>query len=326
MDILLQPIVMEYLQPVIQNIIMVLFIAVLCLVSRFIHSATQRAKEQTDNQIESIGINADISTPEDTELMYLKKQAYILKRDKDDDYKKVITGIEKGSKKDQIKALKDYWSKELGEDITKRKEYNPFGGYQNGAGNRLQYRFDIKDDEFKKEMGDYVIGHELTNDYDIVKFIDMVLENNGAMISTKEKIRLGIPVGGKSPIDDMRTGGASYFFTRIRKKNKPLQLNFKIDLLKRMDAISYAHDYYGEVIGEHVFEKRNSTPVEWKNIAGFSDNETMFKDTVTLIDNLDTIVVADKYDKESLINVFKKHNINKLPDGRLIKNIIKVEK
>ena len=37
------------------------------------------------------------------------------------------------------------------------------------------------------------------------------------MVSTVEKMRIGIPPGGMSPEADMDSGGASYFFTRIHK-------------------------------------------------------------------------------------------------------------
>jgi hypothetical protein len=283
--------------------------------------------EKALDQIESIGINANISTPEDTELMYLKKQAYILKRDRQSDtYKQLISALEhkKASKTEQIKALKEFWSEELGEDITKRKEYNPAGSYQNGAGNRVQYRFDIKEREFEKEMEGYCLGHKLTADDDVVKFIDMVLENNGAMISNREKIRIGVPCyNGMSPEVDLESGGASYFFTRIRKKNDdPLELNFKIDLLKRMDAISYDHDAFGRTVGDYVSVKRKTTPNEWKQAELEGSNETFFKDTVTFIDNIETICVKNDDQKEKLLKVFKKHNIQTLPDGRNVEDII----
>lgn len=43
------------------------------------------------------------------------------------------------------------------------------------------------------------------------------LGNNGAMINTVEKIGAGVRPGGMSPESDMKSGGASYVFTRIRK-------------------------------------------------------------------------------------------------------------
>jgi len=66
-------------------------------------------------------------------------------------------------------------------------------------------------------MKGYGLYQRLTNGEDLQSFIDTVLENNGAMVITVEKLRAGIPVGGMSPEADMDAGGATYFFTRIKK-------------------------------------------------------------------------------------------------------------
>jgi len=58
-------------------------------------------------------------------------------------------------------------------------------------------------------MAEYGLYHRLTNGDDLPSFIDMVLENNGAMVSIVEKLHAGIPVGGMSPEADMDTGGAT---------------------------------------------------------------------------------------------------------------------
>jgi len=66
-------------------------------------------------------------------------------------------------------------------------------------------------------MKGYSLYHQLTNGEELPSFIDIILDNNGAMVSTVEKMRAGIPVGSMSPGADMDTGGATYFFTRIKK-------------------------------------------------------------------------------------------------------------
>ena len=96
-------------------------------------------------------------------------------------------------------------------------------------------------------------------------FLDAALENNGTMISTVEKLRTGVQPRGMSPESDMRSGGASYVFTRIKKS--PLSgasgengLYFKKRLLRRMDAISYNHDAFGKVTEDYVPTHRGSVP------------------------------------------------------------------
>jgi len=156
-----------------------------------------------------------------------------------------------------------------------------------------------------------------------------VLENNGAMVSTVEKLRAGVPVGGMSPEADMDTGGASYFFTRIKKLptaggSSDTGLYFKKRMLRRMDAISYDHDAFGRVRDEYVSNHRGSTPEEWKQFARRGGNETIFKYSVTLLDNIDVIVVGSEREKQRLIEVFHNRKIMKLPDGRKVEDIVLV--
>jgi hypothetical protein len=136
----------------------------------------------------------------------------------------------------------------------------------------------------------------------------LVLKNNGAMVSTVEKLRAGTPVGGMSPEADMDTGGATYFFTRIRKLptaggSRETGLYFK----KR-----------------HVPNHRGSTPAKWKKFARRSNNKTIFKYSVTLLNNIDVIVVGSEREKRRLLDVFRKRRISRLPDGRKVEDIILV--
>jgi hypothetical protein len=82
---------------------------------------------------------------------------------------------------------------------------------------RHQYGFDISDENLERQMKGKGLNHGLNRGEDLPSFIDTILDNNGAMVSTVEKMRAGIPVGGMSPGGDMDTGGATYFFTRIKK-------------------------------------------------------------------------------------------------------------
>ncbi len=240
-----------------------------------------------------------------------------------------------------MQALRDYWAKELGvDDVTKIPGYNPEGRFsimhstwkqRKGAGFRLQERFDVTDEILNREMKDYYLYHRITNTSgnNIGKFIDDVLSNNGAMVSTVEKLRSGIPVGGMSPDSDMMTGGANYFFTRIRqvkgKQSACEGLYFKKNMLRRMDAVTYNSDKFGRVTGNTVRNNRLSKIDDWKAIAqrGGSD-ETIFKNNVTLLDNLDMIITTNESKRAAVIKAFKKNGITKLPDGRPVSSIVQV--
>ncbi len=247
---------------------------------------------------------------------------------------------QKASKAEQVKALRQYWSDKLGvKDVTKISGYSPQGKYSimssawkkdKDAGYRHQLRFDITDEQVKRELGDYGLFHRLTNASDVASVIDEILKHNGAMVSTVEKMRVGIPVGGMSPSSDMGTGGASYFFTRIRKlpgveyERGETGFYFKSQLLRRMDAITYEGDNYGKVTGNHVRNNRRINISEYKTIANWkSSDETIFKNEVTLLDNLQYVTVNSETEKRKVISVFRKHGVTKLPDGRQVKNIVR---
>jgi SPP1 gp7 family putative phage head morphogenesis protein len=290
-------------------------------------------------KMEKIGLKANVATAEDAEILYLHKQAYITQADKSPEYTQLVSSLDQrnASKTERVQALRGFWERRLGvSDITKTPGYDPVGEYQLGfkvrtigGGYRHQYRFDISDADMEREMAGYSLHHSLTNSSSMSGFLDVALENNGTMISTVEKMRSGVQPRGMSPESDMKSGGASYVFTRIKKS--PLSgasgengIYFKKRLLRRMDAISYNHDAYGKVTEDYVPTHRGSDPKTWKTYARNSSNETILKHSITLLDNIEAIVVGSESERTQVLAVFKKHGISKLPDGRKVEEIILV--
>ena len=192
-------------------------------------------------------------------------------------------------------------------------------------------RFDISDEDLERDLPGVGLYHRLTDDSSMPGFLDEVLGNNGAMASTVEKMRIGVRPGGMSPTADMDTGGASYFFTRIRKLpgesggSREPGLYFKKRMLRRMDAITYTDDKFGRVTGETVRRGRKSTVPEWKTIASKRrSDETIFKYSVTLLDNIDVVAVRKEADRAKVVKAFKKHGFTRLPDGRKVEDIVVV--
>jgi hypothetical protein len=266
--------------------------------------------------------------------MYLEKLAYIHKIDNKAEFKKLQAGLDdkNATPEERVEKLRKFWNKKLSvDDVTKMPGYDPEGEYQLGfldrnkrGGQRVQFRPDVSKEALDKEMSGYALSHEVTGGNSLTGLIEMVLENNGIMASTVEKMRMGIAPRGMSPISDMGTGGASYFFTRIAKMSdsSSSKLYFKKDMLRRMDAISYNSDCYGKVVGDFVRDRRASKIEEWKEYHNYGSNETIFKGSVSLVDNIDIIVVDDLDEKTEIIQSFKKRAIGKLPDGRRIEDIV----
>ena len=245
------------------------------------------------------------------------------------------------SQVEKVKVMREYWSAQLGvDDVTKIPGYNPEGRFsimhstwkqRKQAGFRFQERFDITEEMLEKEMKDCYLYHRVTDDCNIDNFIDGVLQNNGAMVSTMEKMRCGVPVGGMSPGSDMSSGGANYFFTRIRevkgKGSADDGLYFKKSMLRRMDAITYDSDKFGRVTGNTVRSHRRSDIEDWKKIAKRDgSDETIFKNNVTLLDNIDMIIVNSESKRDGILKAFKKNGITSLPDGRSVSSIVQVRR
>jgi hypothetical protein len=76
------------------------------------------------------------------------------------------------------------------------------------------------------------------------------------------------------------------------------------------------------VIGDFVSMARHTTPKGWKACVRSASNETIFKGTIPILDNLEGVFVKSQTERNSLINLFKRHNIEVLPDGRKIEDVI----
>ncbi len=293
--------------------------------------------ERAMEHLAMLGVDAHVASPQHAEWMYLRKLAYIRKEDKDREYVALLADLDKrdAAIDERVHAARHYWERRLGvKDLTRMPGYDPLGEYQYGyadpkrqGGYRQQYRFDLSDEDLERKMKGYALKHSLTNGAQMGPFIEQVLENNGAMISTVEKMRVGVTPGGMSPQTDMDTGGATYFFTRVHKlpaegKPKETGLYFKKRLLRRMDAISYDGDKYGRCTDDTVREQRHSTIEGWKKCAGKGSNETIFKYSVTLLDNIEFIRTSSTKERESVLRAFTSRGIRHLPDGRRIESVV----
>jgi nitrogen regulatory protein PII-like uncharacterized protein len=301
--------------------------------------ASPEKVERIMERLDTLGLDAHVATAQQAERMYLEKMAYVSKADKSPKWQELVKDLDKREASDEVRVaeLRRFWEDKIGvSNLARLPGYNPQGEYQGGfkdlqrkGGYRHQMRFDISEEELEREMNGYALKHRLTNGEKVDGFVELVLENNGAMISTVEKMRAGVAPGGMSPESDMDSGGASYFFTRIHKM--PVQgapseagLYFKKRLLRRMDAISYDHDAYGRTTGDYVASRRGSTPQEWKTFARQSGNETILKNSVMLLDDIDLIVTGSATERKRTVESFHKRGIRRLPDGREVEKIVVV--
>ena len=281
--------------------------------------------EQLMKKIGDLGINSERSTALDREELYLRQIAYARSPRESTDLIKELNAMPDQAKR--IKRSQDWLSEAIGKDVTKLPNYNPAGSYQAfGQGRLLTTRPDLEGKEWDTFTKEYRLYHGHTSGGSMADVVDKILGGGGQMAPTTDKLRRGIPLGGMSPTADLDSGGANYFFTRIKRAtNSKEGFYWKSDAIARLDAISYDGDMYGRTTGTTVRDNRISDISGWKQAAGQSNNETIFKNSFSMFDGLDKIVVGDEDKKQKLIDVFTKHGYSRLPDGRFPKDIIKVK-
>jgi len=146
------------------------------------------------------------------------------------------------------------------------------------------------------------------------------------MLPTTHKIRVGMKIGGMSPSADIDTGGADYFFTRIKNVQNAYSspgFVWDADILRRLDAITYEGDKFGECRPGFVENNRQPGNISsWKRVSQRPRNETNFKNGLSIFDRLRHIVCFSSSERNSIIEVFKKHKYQTFPDGRRLEAVI----
>jgi len=304
---------------------------------------TPEQVEQTFEKLRQLGLPAEVAPPEYQEYLYLHQVAVANNLHTSDvGYQQMMRQLEARNApiSERVEEMVAYWNTRLKvKDVRKLARYNPAGEYQldtserrkgNMVGYRRTFRFDL---DVEKEMRGYNLIHQVVGGAadEYVKMVDLALSHNGSLLSTTEKLRIGVPPGGMSPEADMGSGGANYVFTRWRpdprgaKSFREMGFYLRPGVVQRTDTIVYATDHYGRCYGKFVETHRETSPARWKRIAETSrNNETIIKQNVTLLDNLDCIVLDSASAKQQMIAIFQKHGVTALPDGRKIEEIIHI--
>ncbi|MCD6289851.1 MAG: hypothetical protein J7M34_05050, partial [Anaerolineae bacterium] len=279
-----------------------------------------------------LGLETRLATREDMEFLYLIKVSYAA--GVDFERMGITPDMSIG---ERIEVMVNYWSKRLGvADVRKLPSYAPMPRFDSPApvlgvkqgrfGIPRWRRFDITEEDLNREMRGYVLTHSLYNG-DVVGSLRLILENNGALVATEEKMRIGIPVSGMSPVRDQETGGASYVFTRIRSASaaryRDYHLLFDKRLLLDPDVISYSGDYYGNVHPDHIRRRRRASIEGWKAAAKSPGNETIIKRNLSLYDYLVGINVRSAEEKQQVIDLLQRYGIKRL-DGRPLEKAVRV--
>ena len=187
-----------------------------------------------------------------------------------------------------------------------------------GAGYGYQDRLDMTEKEIEKALPGTHLTHHSGN---VVAFVESVVKGGGDITSTMERLRRGVQISsGMSPEADQQTGGASYFFTRIAKKESSASLEFPIRLLVRSDAISFSGDRFGRVTPGYESERYGDIE-GYKLCRTRGSNETIFKHGLSIWD-VTHIRTKSDMERNRLLKFFRDRGRENWPDGRSLQEVI----
>ena len=292
--------------------------------------ATARAFDLLD----SIGINTARATEQDSIELYLERIGY-LRTLRNPTLRAKWSDAGKIADIDQRVAAKlDLINKDAGFDIRTSRNWNPTGQRQAfDHGRNTFMRPDIRDADVDKLLSETIIYHNPTglgwgaNRQMLGRMLD-IIDNGGQLASQMDRVRRGIASAGSSVDSDHRTGGANYVFTRLatRTLTKHAGVYWKPKQALRLDAVSYSGDRFGEVTPEvqqrdraigvdEIMERRYGA-------GGSPSNETIFRDSLSLFDDLERVVFPTQADYTKAMKELTKRGYKTWPDGRPLADVL----
>ena len=288
------------------------------------------AAETQLSVLKKLGVDTTRATAADREQLYLAKTLYAQAAQQGRRTTWYTTRMKKasgiGSQEKRLEYLRKEASTAMGvDDITALPSYRPLGDWQQyGHGRIIHTRPDLNGPAWQQFQKDYVLYHNLYGGVN-VEAIKNIVEGGGHMAPTMDKLRRGIIPRGMSPGADIESGGAQYFFTRLRKSRRSKSnagLVWRGQQAGRLDAISYDGDKFGKTNSEqYVLSNRKTTIEGMESAAEYGSNETIFKDSLSIFDDLLYIVAAGEKSRLEII-AYLKTKMKKWPDGRKLEDVV----
>ena len=277
---------------------------------------------------EELGIKLNAPALLDAEEMYLTK---IARNRGNYNLLDELETMKGASQAERVEFLKGKLSTNGGR-IDKLPGYNPYGGHDPfDVGYRHFYDPEFESAEWKEFTQKNVLHHRIqSKDKTMAEILDITFDSGGSLVSTADKPRVGLEMYGMSPNADLGTGGADYVFTRLFGRNstyvqKAPGIVWKGDNLARLDRVSYEGDKFGNTQGNFVQVNGNWTKAQLQTVSGTQGNETIFKNGLSVFENLDHFNCASLKEAQDVFDVLKKHGWGETwVDGRKVTDIIKI--
>lgn len=163
------------------------------------------------------------------------------------------------------------------------------------AGKPYWNRFDVSSDTLKDS--EFIIA-SLHDESDLPAIV-----KSGGMFSTEERLRLlGDWMSGQSSGGDQGYGSAAFTFTRQNSEKSGSSIYINPKVMARTSTYSYEDDLWGKLV------QRDHAPFDVQealkmNTDGYhSSNETMVKNSISLMDDLEVLKATSDQQREEIIS------------------------
>ena len=294
------------------------------------------ASARVFDEINGLGIDSTRATDVDRDHLYLNSFSRLMLSRKSQQWAEWQTLDRNASGADGVQKKLDYLKKATGVDIEKSDGWaNRAGVYEAfDHGRAYQYRPDLETPEFREFEKKYLLYHNpmslqknVGNNGVWDESLKRVINGGGTYASGVDRLRRGVPLSTHAH-QDIPTGGGSYFFTRVKSKTGKMSagLYWKASRIRRMDVITYDSDKYGRTTPGHIeANRRGQTVKDFVDIANESTDESIFKNGLSVFDDLEFVVLKTKTELARAIAEMKQMGYDQWPDGRKLTDVFKWE-
>lgn len=284
--------------------------------------------------LEEIGVKATRSSQAERLELYLDRIAYLrtIRNAKlEKAYETAGKIADPGARADaKLKLL----NADAGRDMTQSRYWNPDGEAQAfGHGRVLLNRPDLDDADVQAFARTHVVYHN-TSGLGIGgspqwERLRGIIEGGGQIGSQIDRMRRGVSSFGSSVSSDHASGGANYIFTRLRARaagmNKAGIYWNPERLLRRTDAFTYTGDRFGTVERAMQVRDRQIDPAGWRKAAASISNETNFRDSLSVFDDVERIVFRSRAEYNEALGGMRALGYRTWPDGRALEDVFDYE-
>jgi SPP1 gp7 family putative phage head morphogenesis protein len=286
--------------------------------------------------LDQMGIKSTRATETDRQHLYLNAFARIrLLRANTARFKAEFDAItDKGEAGVQAKLA--VLKRATGVDVAASEGWKSVDGVRQafGHGRAYQLRPDLTVNDMAEMGRGHVVFHNpkgLGWDAGTGAFerLKTVIEGGGMFASLTDRVRRGVALAGSSVSSDLASGGGDYHFTRIgaRSVAKGAGVYWRTNVLRRMDAITYAGDNFGRTTPGHIEsnrlgQDRASLEKTAYGSGGSSSNETIFKGGLSIFDDVERIVLSSEAEVKAAIAWMQSKGYKTWPDGRALGDVI----